>query len=904
MPETRGGELQPGSRLGPYEILSALGAGGMGVVYRAHDPRLGRDVAIKLLPAHLGHSAEATERLRREARAIGALEHPNICAIHDVGETAEGQVFLVMELLGGETLSQTLRRGALPIDAALDAGIALAGALATAHAAGIIHRDIKPANIFVTEHGPKLLDFGLAKAFGRAGSELSTAGLLTEPGGVVGTIAYMSPEQLRGAELDGRADVFSLGLVLYEMVTGARAFAGGTSPATAAAILHEPPKPARSINAAVPVSVDACIMRAIEKPLEVRYQSAADLRSALLHARGSGVAAPVATRRTNRLPIGVAVAIVIAVLVTAGYLSRSRPAPLAERDSMVIADFRNTTGDDVFDDALRQGLSVQLQQSPFVTIVPDARIRRTLTMMGQSPDAPLTMTVAAEVCERTGSAAVLEGSIAQLGSRYIVGLRATGCADDAVIDAGQREVDRKEDVLRAVGELAGDFRQRSGESLASRQRFDTPLVEATTSSLEALKAYSAGRRVNESGGLAAAVPLWKRAVDIDPKFGTAWAFLGLSYNMIGETDLAIEAATAAYAVRNRTTDRERFMIEALYERQVTGNLDQARQTFETWVATYPRDIDGLGLLAGFSTQGTGRYEQTIATAEQALSVDPDHGYSFLNLAGANIYLDRIADAERALQRAVDRGVEMPDVLVTRYQLSYLKGDRAGMARDAAAGRKHPGAADRVAHFESLIAARDGHLAAARASAQEAIALAQQAGHRGTAAVYYAGTAIWEAFAGQVGPARKAADTALALSDGRDATYAAAFALARIGDHSRAAQLATALQRRFPGDTSVRYNYLPTLRALDALHSRDPQKALTILEEARTYELAVSAVAFNYLFGSLYPPFVRAEAYLALGRKAEAQSEFERILQHRGLLLADPVGAVIERELKALGAMRY
>jgi len=805
-----GGNTHPtGRRLGPYEILDALGAGGMGVVYRARDTRLGRDVALKFLPPHLSSSEAARERLRREARAVATLQHPNICAIYDVGEEEQGGFFLVMELLTGETLQQRLARGALPLNEALDIASQLGSALVTAHGAGILHRDIKPGNIFLTDHGPKMLDFGLAKAIGPASPDQPTAALLTEPGDVIGTAAYMSSEQLRGEELDGRSDVFSLGLVLYEMVTGTRAFGGKTAAAMTAAILHETPPPVRSLNAAVPLPIEACILRAIEKPRDLRFPSAADFRSALVHARSTGISAVAAVPRTSRSPWAVAAtAAVVAAIAAALYFRHPAPPPLTDRDTIVIADFHNTTGDAVFDDTLRQGLSVQLQQSPFVTLLSDARVRRTLTLMGRSPDAPLNGPAAAEVCERTGCTAYLEGSISPLGSRYVIGLKATSCQDGEVLDEGQVQVERKEDVLRAVDELAAGFRQRSGESLATRQTFAVSLDEATTSSLDALKAYSIGRRLNYSGGPAAAISSWKRAVAIDPAFATAWSLLSLAYNTVGETALSVDAATRSYELRGRTTDRERFMIEGLYERGVTGDLDRARQIFENWVTTYPRDVDAHGLLAGFSTNGTGRYEQAILESEKALALDPDFAFGFMNLIVANLYLGRISDAGRAVERAIEHKVEMPDVLLFRYALSWLKGDSDAMGRDASALRSQPGAADRIAYLEALVAAREGRRDEARAGLQQAITLAQQSGLKGLAGIYSGAKAIIEAFAGDAAAARTAANVALQLSDGRDATYAAAFAFARIGDRARAAELTASLATRFPKDTSVRYNYLP------------------------------------------------------------------------------------------------
>lgn len=491
---------------GPYEVIGPLGAGGMGVVYRARDTRLQRDVAIKVL-AQAGNDPAAAARLEREARAIASLQHPNICAIHDIGNTDDGQLFLVLELLTGETLQQRLQRGPLPESDAVDIAVAIAGALGVAHGAGFIHRDIKPANIFLTAHGPKLLDFGLAKATATSADGV-TVPLVTNEGQIVGTAAYMSPEQLEGQALDGRTDIYSLGITLGEMLTGTRSFTAGRHPGT-----------------------DACVVRATERARDLRFQTVADFRSALLHVRHSASAAAVpvpalAARPARRKTLTVALASLVAVAVIGGawYALQPRVPPLTDRDKIVIADFHNTTGDPLFDDALRQGLAVQLQQSPFITVLSDQQVQRTLKMMGRDP-ASLPADAASEVCKRTSSAAVLEGSIAPLGSRYVLGLKATRCSDDTVIDQEQAQVDRKEDGLHGLGELATAFRQKSGESLASQRRFATPLDEATTSSLEALKAYSAGRRANFVVGPAASIPFLKRAVAIDPNFAVAWSLL-------------------------------------------------------------------------------------------------------------------------------------------------------------------------------------------------------------------------------------------------------------------------------------------------------------------------------------------------------------------------------------------
>ncbi len=569
--------MRAGTRLGPYEIVAAIGAGGMGEVYKARDERLARDVAIKLLAAHSTDSTRARERFKREAQAVAALQHPNICTIYDVGETADGRAFIVMELLQGETLQQRIAHGPLDLRVILEIGAALADALQAAHAAGIVHRDIKPANILLTSRGPKILDFGLVKADPRvppgdaAAAELETRALLTDAGSAVGTLAYMSPEQLRGEEVDARTDLFSFGLVLYEMATGRPAFAG-SSAVVGAAILHQQPTPLRTIRPDLPEGFEQVVLKALEKDRQLRYQTAADIRADLQRQKRStdqnaaaisAVAAPPPRRSKRALLAGTAAA--LAAVIAAGYWAFSRPGTpkLTETDTIVLGDFTNTTGDAVFDEALRQGLIVQLQQSPFLHVLPDQRVRRVLTMMGLPPDARLTPAVALEVCERSSSAAVIEGSIASLGNQYVLGLRATDCRSGEVLDTQQSQVPGKENVLSALSGMARAFRARVGESLATIQTHEKPLEEATTASIEALKAYSATRAPG-FGGCDARIPLLERAVELDPEFALAHAGLGVCYSGTGRRELAIQSATRAYELRQRTTDPERFNIEYAY----------------------------------------------------------------------------------------------------------------------------------------------------------------------------------------------------------------------------------------------------------------------------------------------------------------------------------------------------
>jgi tetratricopeptide (TPR) repeat protein len=891
--------MRTGTRLGPYEIVAAIGEGGMGEVYRARDERLARDVAIKLVAAHSTGSARARERFKREAQAVAALQHPNICTIYDVGETADGQAFIVMELLQGETLHQRIGRGPLDLNAILEIGAALADALQAAHAAGIVHRDIKPANILLTSRGPKVLDFGLVKTDSRAPpgdatAELETRALLTDAGIAIGTWAYMSPEQLRGEEVDARTDLFSFGLILYEMAAGRPAFAG-SSAAAGAAILHQQPSPLRTLRPDLPEGFEQVVHKALEKDRDLRYQTAADLRVDLQRQKRSsdqsaagisvGAAGPLRSKRALWLSIGAAA---LAAVIAAGFWASSRlgATKLIETDTIVLSDFTNTTGDPVFDETLRLGLIVQLQQSPFLHVLPDQRVRRVIAMMGLPPDARLTPAVALDVCKRSGSAAVIEGSIASLADQYVLGLRASDCRSGEVLDTQQSQVPGKENVLSALSGMARAFRVRVGESLATIQTHEKPLEEATTKSIEALKAYSTTRAPG-FGGCDARIPLLERAIQLDPEFALAHAGLGPCYSGTGRRELAIQSATRAYELRQRTTDPERFFIEYAYDRDVTGDLEKAFQTVTLWAQTYPRDLNAHGLRGGYSAHGTGRYEDVIQSADRALAIDPDFVFAHSESVSANMFLDRFDAAKRALQRAGQ--ILDPGAVALGYYIALIEHD-TGSSERWAARFKDSSDPQLLRHAQSLAFARAGQLDRARTLAREAIDATAALGRHETAAIYESAAAVWEALSDNQSTARQRAATALKMSSSRDVTYAAGFALALAGEAPRADSLANDLERRFPRDTIVRFTYLPTLRALAAIARNEPARAIELLQANVAYERAIPPTAFNFFFGSLYPVYVRARAYSVNGQHEQAVAEFQKILDHRGLMMQDPAGA--------------
>jgi serine/threonine protein kinase len=844
--------VSAGLCLGPYRIESKLGAGGMGEVFRAIDTRLGRAVAIKTTQERF------SERFEREARAISSLNHPNICTLYDVGPN-----YLVMELVEGETIAARLKSGPLPVKTALLYASQIAAALAEAHGKGVVHRDLKPGNVMIAKSGVKVLDFGLAKS---GQDETLTASRM-----VMGTPAYMSPEQRDGRPADARSDIYSFGCVLHEMLTGVR--------------------PASQRKRMPWQRLEKIVNRCLEEDTERRWQSAAVLERELARVNA-----------TNPWR-WVSVAAAVLVLFAAGYLYLHRVPRLTDKDTIVLADFDNKTGDPVFDDTLRQGLAVELQQSPFLSLISDRQVQRVLALMGQPKEARLTPEVAQQVCERTASAAILEGSIASLGSQYVLGLRARNCNTGTILDQEQIQAARREDVLNSLSQIARKFRTRVGESLATVERHSTPLAETTTSSLEALKAYSIGVKMNVSAGNMAALPFFRRAVEIDPQFAMAYANLGLS---LGEPALSAESTAKAWQLRDRVSDREKFFIDFTYDRQVTGNLEEAYQTLELWLQTYPRgeeDPSALDLLGGLSTHGTGRFQRAIEASQEKLAANPDFIFGYHGLASSYFFLGRFPEAESALQRASERKLEIPNFLVLRYNIAVLKGDKEQMDRVVALAKGKHGAEHPVAHAEALALARSGRLQAARRSSSRAMDLALQEGEREEAASYQAARAVWEAAYGNAGEGKRNAMASLELSKSRDVQYAAAFALALSGDSSRSEPLADDLEKRFPEDTFAKFTYVPVLRALSALEHGKPADSVEVLQIALHYELAANGLNFNHFYlGGLHSAYVRGEALVADHKYAEAATEFQKILDHRGIVGADPIDALAHLQLGRVYAL--
>ena len=923
--------LSTGARLGPYEILAAIGAGGMGEVYKARDTRLDRVVAIKVLPAGATADPERRHRFELEARAASALNHRHICVLHDVG-SQDGIDFLVMEYLDGQSLAQRLRKGALPRAQVLELGAQIADALASAHRHGIVHRDLKPANIMLTKSGAvrqgspqaKLLDFGLAKlrpqpsAAAAGASALSTKSVATRPGVVMGTVPYMAPEQLEGKETDARTDLFAFGCVLYEMLTARRAFGGDSEASMISAIMTGEPAPLSTLQPLTPPALDRLVRRCLKKDPDDRWESARDVAEELRGISQDAVApdgaraAIVGRRSRPRVWALVGGALLLVVLAGVAWLGlRSslglrvfgRPpttAKLTDKDTIVLADFDNTTGDPVFDDTLKQGLSVQLEQSPFLNLLSDQRVNETLKLMGRPAGDRLTPAVTQQVCERTGSTAMLTGSIVPLGSQYVIGLKAVACATGDVLAEAQEQAADKESVLKkALDATAIRIRSRLGESLSSVQKYATPLPDATTPSLEALKAFSVGRKTAFAKGFIAALPFFQRAVELDPTFATAYGFIGSSYLNLNEVGRGADYMRKAYDLREKVSERERFLIEAMYYTSVTGELEKAAQTLELSQQTYPRDALAY-VNVGYVSSFLGHWEKALEATQAALPLDPGNQTTYANLADLYMVFNRLDDAEAVFKQAEARKLEGELLLLARYWLAFLKGDAAQMARGLSAAMGKPGAEDLLLATQADTEGWYGKLEHAHELTGRAMASAQHNDARETAAGYQAEAALREAEAGNRRQARADADAAIKLAPNRDVRAMSALALARAGETVATEKLAADLDRAFPLDTLVQRYWLPAIRAAIALERQDPKRAVNLLQVANPIDLSAPTSGLTIF---LCPVYVRAEAYLMLHDGKAAAAEFQQFIDHRGVVMNFPWGALARLGLARAYAMQ-